>query len=218
MPTKRRRRTRERIAPVSAAMLAYLRTGEFPSGPGWVEVGLATAGPGVQLRADWITAREAILTVWVKARPGSRPWAWWRFDAPRWRREDLPARCRDLGDVLLVELAEPRRRLGGIGTPNYEALNYVPCFDRGIPCSWVSSCDVALYNGRATDIYGHPIGTEYADGDFDGVAIDPNDPPRFESEAAYLDRHGLLLPGERKRLTAAAFEPDRLDRAIDAHR
>jgi len=29
-----------------------------------------------------------------------------------------------------------------------------------------------------------------------GVAIDPEDPPRFESEAAYLKRCGLLLPGE----------------------
>jgi len=32
-------------------------------------------------------------------------------------------------------------------------------------------------------------------------------PPHFESEAAYLDRHGLLLPGERERLTEADFAP-----------
>lgn len=37
---------------------------------------------------------------------------------------------------------------------------------------------------------------------------DPDDPPRFESQAAYLRRHGLLLPGELRRLTAAAFEPE----------
>ena len=34
--------------------------------------------------------------------------------------------------------------------------------------------------------------------------FDPNDPPQFESEAAYLERHGLLLPGERRRLRRAS--------------
>jgi hypothetical protein len=32
------------------------------------------------------------------------------------------------------------------------------------------------------------------------VAIDPNDPPVFESEATYLDRHGLLSAEEKKHL------------------
>lgn len=41
---------------------------------------------------------------------------------------------------------------------------------------------------------------------FKGVAIDDRDPPRYESEAAYLDRHGLFLPGERKRLKKADWE------------
>lgn len=36
--------------------------------------------------------------------------------------------------------------------------------------------------------------------------VDPNDPPGFESEAAYLARLGLLLPGERDRLGPDAFE------------
>jgi hypothetical protein len=31
--------------------------------------------------------------------------------------------------------------------------------------------------------------------------------PKNESEAVYLDRHGLLLPAERRRLTEAHFEP-----------
>lgn len=37
---------------------------------------------------------------------------------------------------------------------------------------------------------------------------DPAKPALFESQAAYLDRHGLFLPGERKRLKAADFEPE----------
>jgi hypothetical protein len=38
-------------------------------------------------------------------------------------------------------------------------------------------------------------------------SVDPNDPPILESEVSYLERHGLLLPGERQRLRKADFEP-----------
>jgi hypothetical protein len=40
--------------------------------------------------------------------------------------------------------------------------------------------------------------------------FDPEDPPRFESEASYLDRHGLLSVAERKALPADAFEPEKV--------
>jgi hypothetical protein len=36
-------------------------------------------------------------------------------------------------------------------------------------------------------------------------------PPIFESEAAYLKRFGLFMPGEERRLPADAFEPVALD-------
>jgi len=44
--------------------------------------------------------------------------------------------------------------------------------------------------------------------DFTGVAIDPNDPPTFESQAAYLKRHGLLLAGEERRLRKVDWEAE----------
>ena len=71
-------------------------------------------------------------------------------------------------------MPEPRLRLGGIGTPQHEALNVVPVFSFGISAM---------------------------------VDVDENDPPTFEAQATYLERHGLLLPGERKRLKKADFEP-----------
>ena len=67
---------------------------------------------------------------------------------------------------------------------------------------------VEYYNGRAVDVHGNPIGTEYHDGHFPAERFDPNDPPQFESEAAYLDRHGILLPSERRRLSREDFEPE----------
>jgi hypothetical protein len=39
------------------------------------------------------------------------------------------------------------------------------------------------------------------------LGIDENDPPTFESQAAYLKRHGLLLAGEERR---ADFESETL--------
>jgi len=40
-------------------------------------------------------------------------------------------------------------------------------------------------------------------------AIDPNDPPVFESQAAYLERYKLLSDGGREALPTDAFEPVR---------
>jgi len=40
--------------------------------------------------------------------------------------------------------------------------------------------------------------------------LNADDPPVFESQAAYLDRLGLLAPGEKRRLRGADFEPETL--------
>jgi hypothetical protein len=43
--------------------------------------------------------------------------------------------------------------------------------------------------------------------DLERGTVDPHDPPVLESEAAYLKRHGLFLPGEAKRVPRSAFRP-----------
>jgi hypothetical protein len=63
---------------------------------------------------------------------------------------------------------------------------------------------------------GHPA-PEYIHAEPDrGVSqywsgLDPADPPVFESEAAYLDRHGLMPDAERRRVPASAFEPEAVE-------
>jgi hypothetical protein len=200
--------------PLTAAMRTYLFTGRFPppdvyvqpSSRDWWDV-RARAKDKAVIRADWARVRDELLRIWIGERPGTRPWAWWQFDAPRWARCDLPPRLEGLGDNWLLWLAEPRRRLGGIGTPTYEVLNEAPSLQAGLPTRWVTARDEAYYNGRARDIYGQRIGTEYHEGDFSGLAPRAVDPPRFESEAAYLQRHGLLFEHERHRLPPNAFAP-----------
>jgi hypothetical protein len=87
---------------------------------------------------------------------------------------------------------------------------YAKELDVGVPAHWVSAWQAAYYRGDARDVHGQPIGVEYRGSGFRGVAIDPHDPPRFESEAAYLKRHKLLSAEERSRLSAEAFEPESL--------
>jgi len=48
-----------------------------------------------QLRGLWEAYGHQLLADWILEHPGTRPWAWWKYSAP----------------------AEPRRRIGGIGTP-----------------------------------------------------------------------------------------------------
>lgn len=207
MPTKRRRSTRNwRDDSVPPTIWAYLQTGDDHADDETFFVVLGHSD--AELEKSWQRARDTLLPEWIAERRGTRPWGWWRFDAPRWQRADLPERCRALGDVFLVKLAEPRRRLGGIGTPIYEVLNYVPSFDRGLPDRFVDPSDCDFYNGRATDIHGNRVGTEYHEGHFTGLAPDRSDPPRFENETAYLARHGLLTPAERNMLPGSAYEPE----------
>ncbi len=199
MPTKKRRLARRPAADVSPAVVRWLLDGEWPTGGGegfWAVLDISHPDHARRL---WNELRDELLPGWIADHPGTRPWAWWSFDGPR---EPLTA-GRSAG-----ELYPHRRRLGGTGTPSHQVFNYVPEFDRGVPASWVSAFDEAYYNGRAVDVHGNAIGTEYHEGHFSGRAIDPNDPPRFESEAAYLDRLGLLTLAERRRLTPADFEPE----------
>jgi hypothetical protein len=84
-------------------------------------------------------------------------------------------------------------------------------FSYGLPSVWITRWQVKYYTGIAVDIKGNPIGNSFASSEFKGVAIDPDDPPTFESQAAYLKRHGLFLACER-RLKKADWEPEAISK------
>jgi hypothetical protein len=139
----------------------------------------------------WREHRDKIMEAWIKERPGTRPWAWWEFDGPK----------QDTGSGAWFEpLPIPRQRIGGTGTPSHEVLAYVPHFVKGIPTGWVSKFEEDYYTGRVKDIPGHKVerNRNNKEGDFKGKAIDLESPPRFKSEASYLERHGLLTASEKK--------------------
>jgi hypothetical protein len=184
------RRAKVRREPLSPALRHWLETGGRgdPEADGFLEMfSLTHRNKRAALAAWWRAVREETLAEWIAEFPGSRPFAWWALgDAP-----------------------EPqRRRLGGVGTPKHEGLAYAPAYRFGIPVYWVNAWEEAYYNGRRRDIHGHPIGTQYTEGHFAGRAIDPEDPPRYEAQAAYLARLGLLSPAERMALPTDALEDE----------
>jgi hypothetical protein len=143
-------------------------------------------------RAFWASAQEQILPDWIRQFPGSRPSYWWLFDAPRISSHEVE-RHGWTGCYFVLQLCEPRQRLGGIGDPKFEHLAYVPSFHCGVPDDWLQADDLRTWPSLVAS---------------GAAAIDPNDPPRFESQATYLRRHGLLQPGELQRLKAKDFEPE----------
>jgi hypothetical protein len=87
----------------------------------------------------------------------------------------------------------PRQRVGGVG-------DMVPAY--AIP----ENMEFGIFPRRSFVTEDHlsaiaPLGSKL-------VPFDENDPPRFESQAAYLKRHRLLVRGEEVRLTDADFEPE----------
>lgn len=198
MPTSRRRRPQAVREPLSPALRGFLETGDHgdPEAEGFVEMfTLSHPRKRAALAAWWHAVRGELLRDWIAEFPGRRPFAWWLFDAP-----------------------EPhRRRLGGIGTPAHECLAYVPSFRFGIRATWIDRFSQEYYNGRVRDIHGNRIGAQYAHRPepFRGRAIDRADPPRYEAQAAYLARLGLLGPAERLALPAHAFEDEVILSAAD---
>jgi hypothetical protein len=114
-------------------------------------------------RALWDMHADRIVRKYAQQHPGTRPLLWWRFDAP-----------------------EPRRRLGGTGTPMHECSNHVAAYVYGVPQSWRKADQTYLHSG---------------------TPLSDSDPPVYEAEATFLRRHSLLLPGEARRIPRRDFEP-----------
>lgn len=184
MPTNRTRRPRAPEPAISENVHAGLLSGDWDQG----DFVVFKLGGERNVRAVWDSIGEELLADWLRNHPCSRPWAWWEYAAP-----------------------EPRRRLGGIGDTFTDRQMSECAF--GIPMGgWVTAWDVEYYNGRAKDIYGQPLERgpwyNYQDGDFTRVAIDQADPPRYESEAVYLQRRLFLTAAEHKHL---ATHPELLE-------
>jgi hypothetical protein len=96
----------------------------------------------------------------------------------------------DNGELLL------RQRIGGVGVTHGDDH-----FSYGMPTGWVTPMDQI----EERTWPGKPL--------HQGPAVDPANPPIFESSATFLERHGLLVTSERKRLKPEDFEPEVIELA-----
>src|SRR5262245_14339766 len=91
MPRKRRRlKVRYKRVPLDPRLRGYLEAGNLALAtdcPGLVHVYRSIGSLMRGNRRDlWDENKEEILEDWIAAHPGTRPWGWWRFDAPEPRR------------------------------------------------------------------------------------------------------------------------------------
>lgn len=155
------RSTRKMVAPteaLSAACREQLLTGHDFFGDGYGRDVLNDPTALSRMGADWQRYRGELLAEWIAEHPGTRPFAWWQFDAVS-RRETID------GSVHPFDRPE-RRELCDEWHAQHPSMGY----DRRF---W------ELFYGRPAIVVG------------EGMV-------RYESEARYLTRLGLLLPGELK--------------------
>jgi hypothetical protein len=89
---RRRWVLKARRGPLSPGLRTYLELGQF--GPVGAERRVPIEGyeearwftPSQTRAAAWREHGAEILMAWVRERPGTRPWAWWQYDATEVRR------------------------------------------------------------------------------------------------------------------------------------
>lgn len=89
MPSNRKYRTRKiKQTSISQALRSYFETGSYDNFPeeDRCDVFLLSSWEA-DLKAAWDAVKDEILADWMQRHPCSKPFAWWRFDAPETRQE-----------------------------------------------------------------------------------------------------------------------------------
>jgi hypothetical protein len=144
-----RRRAHTRITPEELAVIS-----DCPLPPGGDALTYLMAS-GHDAARLWQAHGAAVLEKWIEKSPGTRPTMWWRFSAPRWEPTG-----RHVGWYYVAELPEPRKRLGGTGTPACETMAYVPSWPTGLPEEWADDfdeLDPPVYESQASYLKRHGL-------------------------------------------------------------
>jgi len=100
----------------------------------------------------WEKHKKWILKDFISQNPGKRPWAWWKYDAPRWQRK--------FDAWFNGQLPEPRCQVCGKGVISWEKYPaIVPSFNFGVPMYWheVDMNDPPMYEAQASYLKRHGL-------------------------------------------------------------
>ncbi len=183
MPTNRKRKGRKLKTDRPPAIIEHLKTGRWNADTeGAVDCLLYSDN---DFQNAWGELKDNIMFEWIAEKAGTRPFAWWEVDCPRWKDDPFKG-CFWHGTFPI-----PRERILGnsdIQAPWNFGLNEKPRFAYGIPRSFCYYNDkIKHYSPANDDILKNIF---------------------YESEASYLKRHGLLMPGEEKFLTEENYKPE----------
>jgi hypothetical protein len=92
-----------------------------------------------------------------------------------------------LTDLVGRQPVSPSLR-AGTGDPLFECSAYSATYISGVPELWRCSDNDSFITR--------------------GTRLSAEDPPIYESSAAFLQRHQLFLPGEKRRVPKRDFEPN----------
>ena len=118
MSTNRTRRQRTIQKPtVPSALIYYFQTGDQDQS-GFDEIDHYNeflpdfdAGMGRDIIDYWRACRDEVVAGWIRKHAGSRPFAWWRFDAPEPLREgESEAAFLERHNLLTVMEKRTRKR------------------------------------------------------------------------------------------------------------
>lgn len=131
---RRRVRAKVRIErEIPDALWKWLKNGQRPTeaDPEAMAIWFDLEYFGDKLERLWSAVRSALLAEWIEENPGTRPWPWWAFDAPRQSVGAYPGCFYD------GKLQVPRKQIAGAGSAPWECgFNLVPEYRCGVPRSW----------------------------------------------------------------------------------
>jgi len=172
MPTNRKRRSRNHVnTEIPDWKISFLQNGTMPAGGNALERWKIEHNETNQ-QTVWEETRKKILADWSRKHPGTRPWAWWRFDAPR----DLEL-MKDTAWAGKFPVA--REQISGFGLTTRERYPAIlPRFIFGVPLDWheINEKKPPMFEGQAVYLKRHGLltkseGKKLKQADFESVSI-----------------------------------------------
>lgn len=126
------------------------------------------AGDDESIRQAWSECRSQLLPAWIRNHPGTRPWGWWRHEAPEHRR-------RVDGKPHPFEYRPRILYVANSGSTELQRAAYRTAW--GLPTCFIPGFDDDLH----ADFFRH--------------GCTGRESSIFEGEWELLQRHGLLIAG-----------------------